>query len=157
MQHLRNDREDNQPSNPFSSHKCKTSKPCFHWLAAFIPPGMQSVRGKTGQDGQVCENCLTHPCIGQTNNFQYFINYATGLTRNYGTVKLTQLYYLWHIICLCDGLAVRPAASADENLAVTLRNSLLVVYQRGKRDFIHLIGGLHHMVHYRWTGMSRVS
>lgn len=32
----------------FPSHKRKTTKPCFRWLAAFIPSWIQSGRGKLG-------------------------------------------------------------------------------------------------------------
>lgn len=42
-----NDRKDDQPLNHFSSHKSKKpQKPCFRWLAAFIPSWMQSGRSK---------------------------------------------------------------------------------------------------------------
>lgn len=61
VQHSWNDRKDDEPLNHFSSHKGKTSKPSFRWLAAFIPSWMQSGRGKPVQEGRVWENCCTHP------------------------------------------------------------------------------------------------
>lgn len=138
-----------KPQNPVSTD----------WLLLF-PLGCKVSEAKLGRTDKSVKTASLIPALAKptTSNtlLTMLLDWPEIMVQK-ATVKLTQLYYLWHIICLCDGLAVRPAASADENLAVTLRNSLLVVYQRGKRDFIHLIGGLHHMVHYRWTGMSRVS
>lgn len=133
--------------NNFSSHKSKTSNPCFRWLAAFIPSWIQCGKGKLVQEGQVWESCWTHPLNSQTNR-QCFLHDVTALTRNWGMESHCEI-----LTQLCDTSFFVSVPWSETSCFCSWRSgnmvtqsfgkSILVVNQRGKRAFIVFIGCLH--------------
>lgn len=127
--------------NNFSSHKSKTSKPCFRWLATFIPSWMLCGKGKLDQEGRVWESCWTHPLIGQTNRPPCFLHDVTALTRNWGMDSHCEI-----LTQLCDTSFFVSVPWSETSCFCSWRSgnivlqsfgkSILVVNQPGKRAFI---------------------
>lgn len=107
----------------FPPIKAKTSKPCFRWLAAFIPSWMQSGKGKLVQEGRVWEKCCTHPLAGPNQRLAVLSAwcYCTDQKLGYGEPLWNFDAIIWSMThrFLCHCLATKLVASAAGDLATS--------------------------------------
>lgn len=148
VQHSWNDRKDDEPLNHFSSHKGKTSKPSFRWLAAFIPSWMQSGRGKPVQEGRVWENCCTHPANWPNHQLAMLSAWCWLHWPKIRVWRATVKFWCNYIICDTSFFFVSmPGSDAScfaswrsgSKSSWSFSKSICAVNQWGKRDCVCFI------------------